>query len=126
MSDRQHVGAPQEFEFADQITDESFIEPGSPYKIVLLKAGQGSLIAAGNSKQPVGEDTFYVVQVADHLFNGPFLRSRLELCLCIGEGRARSVFLQFDRKARQECYHVGKLAGCNLCRKVHILRTWEQ
>jgi hypothetical protein len=40
--------------------------------IVLFEAGEGSLVAAGDAQQAIGEDTLGVVDVADDLLDGPF------------------------------------------------------
>ncbi len=57
------------------------IKPGGTDVVFLLEARQGSDIPARDAQQTIGKDPLSVVEVADHLFNGPFLRSRLEECL---------------------------------------------
>ena len=62
------------------------IDTGGSHVDVLIESRQRSLIAAGNSKEPIAEDSFHVRHVADDFPDAPFVRGVAKTRLRVRNG----------------------------------------
>src|SRR3954468_6462512 len=72
--------------FGDRVVPIAFVEVGSGDKVVLLKAGQRSFIAAGDTHGATGENPFGVNEVAESFLQRPLGGAMEPGSLLVGEG----------------------------------------
>src|SRR5258707_1009427 len=82
---QRDAGAANGREFLQQIRELTGSGVRNLDIVVLLEAGKGRLVAAGDAKDADGEDALGVDHVAEDFLDGPFSRSIAEIGLQLGQ-----------------------------------------
>ena len=97
----QHGGLANRRELLDQPGQSAVAERSILHVIILLKAGQRSLVVAGNAHRPVAEDAFGVNDVPERFLHTPLSRGVTEISVGL---RAR----QQGQRGRQLLFQRGE------------------